>query len=367
MVAERRFLIIRLSSIGDVLHCTPVARSLRQAYPKAHITWAVGAVPADLLKTNPYLDAVYVWPRESWETCLRQGRFHEAWELWQQLKLDLKTGCFDVALDVHGLFLSGMLAMASGAPRRIGLANTKELNSWFMTQVALPPGSQRHVIARYGTIVRPLGISSIETKMTLVVDEDNRSWARHFLHSEGIRQGQQFIVLVPATTWPSKNWPAEYFAVVASYLGRRMPVVLCGAPGDRLIANAVLMRSRPPIIDAVGKTSLLQLAALLAEAAVVVSGDTGPLHMAVAVGTPTVSIFGPSRPEKFGPLEGPHTVLTADCSCTGCFKQQCRRSEVLCMKSVTPREVLQAVKQRLLPNASKGFIDYGQFSSHYFL
>lgn len=367
-MAERRFLIIRLSSIGDVLHCTPVARSLRQAYPAAHITWAVGAVPADLLQTNPYLDAVYVWPREKWEACLRQGRLREAWQLWQQLKQDLKAYCFDVALDVHGLFLSGMVALASGAPRRIGLANTRELNSWFMTEVAPVQTKHQHAIMRYGSILRPLGIANAETEMTLTVDEDSRLWARRFLYSQGVHPDQRVIVLVPATTWPSKNWPVEYFAVVASYLGRRMPVILCGAPSDRPIADEVLRRSKAPLLDAVGKTSLLQLAALLAEAAVVVSGDTGPLHMAVAVGTPTVSVFGPSRPERFGPLGGPHTVLTATSICSGCFRQQCYRAETLCMRSVTPREVLQAIKQRLaLKKDPKNLVYPRQIASHYFL
>ena len=345
-MAGKRFLLIRLSSIGDVLHSTPVAQALKQAMPSAHITWVVGENPAGMLQSNPWLDEVYVWPREKWEAYMRQGRLGEAWKLWDQLRRDLRSRNFDVALDIHGLFLSGMVALASGAPRRIGLPNTRELNNWFMTETAQPHRGDKHVIQRYASILRPLGITTTDPTMTLVIDQESELFAKGFLQSQGFVAGQRLIAIVPATTWPSKNWPPDYFATVANYLGQSAVVLLCGSPGDRRIADEVLKQTRVPVIDAVGQTSLIQLAALLAQSTAVITGDTGPLHMAIALGIPSVSIFGPSSPEKFGPLMGPHTALTAASSCLSCFKHQCRQTEH-CMATVSPRDVLQAVKNLL--------------------
>lgn len=350
-MAPKRYLLIRLSSIGDVLHCTPALRALRQAFPDAHITWAVGEVAAPLLENNPFLNELYVWPRERWESAIKAGQLQEGWRLWQQLRQDLRGRSFDVALDVHGLFLSGLVARASGAPQIIGMAHTRELNSWFMTDIApAHPGS--HVIERYLSVLRPLGITRGSPTMTLVVDEESRIFAEDFLRSRNIFSSQPIVTLIPATSWITKNWPPEYFAAVANSLDPSWVVMLCGGPGDRTIADAVMNKAKRPVIDAVGKTNLLQTAALLSRSKAVLTGDTGPLHMAAALGVPTVSLFGPSHPARFGPLTGSHIVLTGTGGCQFCFKAACRSGDYRCMRSITPRKVLEALR-RLVPEYNK--------------
>jgi len=346
-VIAKRFLLIRLSSIGDVLHCTPVARTLKQAFPAAHITWVVGQGPAGLLEANPFIDEIYVWPREKWEDHMRHGRFTEAWKLWQQLRFDLRARNFDVALDVHGLFLSGMVAVASGAKRRIGLANTRELNSLFMTETAPAAEDETHIIQRYLSILQPFGIKPSTYNMTLEVTKRDEAFAAQFLAQSGVTPEHCLIALVPATTWEAKNWPPEYFAALANELGQHSVVMLCGGPADRQLAQQVLKQTEVTVIDAVGRTSLSQLAALLAKATVVIAGDTGPLHMAVAMGIPTVSIFGPTNPERFGPLGGNHSILQADLSCRTCYKTKCRLKHQQCMKVILPKQVMQALKPYL--------------------
>ncbi len=358
-MAPKRYLLIRLSSIGDVLHCTPALRALRQAFPEAHITWAVGEVAAPLLENNPFLNEVYVWPRERWESAVKAGQLQESWRLWQKLRQDLRERSFDVALDVHGLFLSGLVARASGAPQIIGMAHTRELNSWFMTHIA-SCDPVIHVIKRYLSVLRPLGITGADTAMTLVIDENSRAFAEKFLLDRGISSSPSILTLIPATSWRTKNWPPEYFAAVANSLEPSWVVMLCGSPADRAIASEVMKRTKRPVIDAVGQTNLLQLAALLSCSRVVVTGDTGPLHMAVALGVPTVSLFGPSHPARFGPLTGSHIVLTGTGSCRFCFKAACRSGDHSCMRSITPHKVLEAL-HRLVPEYNKPTsIDYRQ-------
>lgn len=340
MLENTRIVIVRLSSIGDVLHATPVVRALKSAVPSCNITWVVGEVSADLVRYNPFIDDVYVWSREKWEAHMRQGRFREAIAMWRWLKNDFSARPYDIALDVQGLFISGMVTAATGAPRRIGLGRTKEPNGLFMTERA--HSSDEHVIQRYLSLLKPLGIHTDDYHMTLCIPPAAVQQAEEFLEKNGVASGDRVIVLVPATTWPSKNWPAEYFAAVINGLKDKGHLVLCGGPGDRDSAAAIAALTKTAVIDAVGKTSLLEMGALLARAHVVITSDTGPLHMAVALGTPTVSIFGPTAAAMYGPLQHGHIVLESQLECRACHKRTCPRKENRCMQAVSPRDVIDA-------------------------
>lgn len=347
MLNQTRFLIIRLTSIGDVLHSTPVAQALKTALPDCHITWLVSEVPSGLLSLNPYLDEVYVWPRERWEGYMRHGQFRAAWQLWQKLKLDLEARHFDIVLDIHGLFLTGMIAAASKAPRRIGMSNTRELNWLFMTEIA--PGSPQdvHVIQRYLSVLRPLGIVSDHYAMTLPLPAETITFATNFLNSKGVKPKDTIIALNPATTWPAKNWPADYYAAIAKALQPKGHILLCGGPADQALGEYIIKQSGVPIINAVNQTSLLQLAALISHCKVLVTGDTGPLHMAIALNIPTISMFGPTDPKKFGPLTSEHVVLQEQIGCRPCHKTVCPHKHLNCMHSLSPNKVIVAVQALL--------------------
>lgn len=347
MPKGERFLIIRLSSIGDVLHATPVARELKKAVPSCHITWLVGENPASLLACNPYIDTVHVWPREEWEKALRAGRLGEAWSLWRALKQDLAERAFDVALDVHGLFLTGMIAKMTGAPRRIGLARTREVNRLFMTETAPFPPESRHVIYRYLSVLRPLGIEARDSRMDLFLSPQDQDFASGFLKRRRLQPEKPLVALCPATTWPDKNWPSEYFAAVIDGLQDQAELLLCGGPGERLLAERIIRQVQAPVINGVGRVSLTEMAALLARSAVLLSGDTGPLHMAVALETPTVSVYGPTDPAVYGPLAGPHRILTGGAACAPCNKRRCSKGSSQCMYSVTPELAIRAIKEFL--------------------
>lgn len=347
MESFKRFVIVRLSSIGDVLHCTPVAKALKAKFPSCHITWIVGQVAYPMVQDNPFLDEIYIWSRERWEKLMRQGKLREAWSMWRQLKTDMAARSFDVALDVHGLLLSGMVTRATGAPRRIGLSGTKEPNWLFMTERAPSLPGDVHVIQRYLSVLRPLGITSHDYHMTLCVGQEAKEFARCFFAEHNIRQGEKVVVLNPATTWPAKNWPPEFFARVADALENVARIVLCGGPDDIHLANKIITCSKAYIINAVGRTSLQQMAGLIAQAGLVIVGDTGPLHMAVALGVPTVSIFGPTDPAKFGPLTPGHFILRSQAECMPCHKTICPQGHMRCMHSVRPDEVIAAARQEL--------------------
>ena len=348
MLTNARIALIRLSSVGDVLHCTPVARAIKKAAPACHLTWVVGKVSAGVLANNPYIDEIYVWSREYWESLLYKGQFMAAYAYWHQLRRDFRSRGIDIALDVHGLFISGLVTLATGARRRIGLAGAREFNSLFTTETATPvPAEKTHKIDRYLSILKPLGIPDDGHAMTLSVPPAAKRQAHEFLRKQHFVPGNCLIAINPRTTWPAKNWPLENFAEVAASLAQDGQILLCGSPGDREAGETILRQAKIPVINTIGRTTLPELAALLSHCHVLFTGDTGPLHMATAMSIPTVSLFGPTDPAVYGPLTPGHIVLRKPPECGPCNKQICRTKTMECINRITPEEAVTAVREQL--------------------
>lgn len=343
MLNNQRILIIRLSSIGDVLHATPVARALKEAYPACHITWIVSNMSASLLLNNPYIDEVYVWSREEFDQAVKKRQLGTIRKLWHQLKLFYQKNQFDIVLDVHGLFLSGMIAAYSKTPRRIGMANTRELNRFFMTEQA-PPTASRHVINRYLSVLAPLHIHTNDVQMTLNLNAEQHKFAESFMATYHINPQKKLLLINFKTSWSSKNWGNENFAKLIDLLAPDIQILLCGSMQDKEDANTIISLCHKPIFDAVGKTSLLELAALIHRADLVLTGDTGTLHMAIALQTPTISLWGASTPEQYGPIDQTkHIVIRSTHSCLACHKTKCPKGTDECMKAIPVEAVAEKV------------------------
>lgn len=338
---NREILIIRLSSIGDVIHCTPVAKSLKAAWAGCKITWLVGEVCAELIKDNPYVDEIIVWSRERFEKCLKSYEFGKAYNLWQDLQQQLAEKYFYAALDIHGLFLTGMIARQVRTERRIGMRDARELNPLFMTEKAAPLGN--HIIDKYLGVLTALGIHPACREMTLVVPPQAKEFAKKFLHQANVSVEDKLAILVPGTTWKTKNWPPEHFAVAAQKLARDFKILLCGGKSELALGQEIMAKAGVPIIDAVGQTSLLEMAAILERATIVIAGDTGPLYMAAALGTPTVSIFGPTNPNTYVPPGRGHAFVYNQQPCSFCHKTKCRVKTIECMRSIQPEAVVSEV------------------------
>ena len=337
----KKILIIRLSSIGDVIHCTPVAKALKTAWPDCQITWLTGEVCADLIRYNPYVDECIVWSRERFERYCRKYEFKEAWRMWRELMKIFSAREFYAVLDIHGLFLTGLIASKIKAEHRIGLKDARELNFLFMTETVRPNG--RHMTKRYISILEPLGIFANGDDMTLVVPDKEKKFAANFLRQAGVKAGDKLAVLVPGTTWSSKNWSPEFFAKTVSLIAGDFKSIICGGIAEITIGHEIESKVSSSLINAIGKTNLLEMASILERASVVVAGDTGPLHMAAALKIPTVAIFGPSDPESYRPLGDISIALFHKQECSFCHKQNCPKGKSDCMKSVLPQEVAEAV------------------------
>ena len=348
----KEILIIRLSSIGDVIHCTPVARSLKMFWPDCKITWLVGENCAEILSRNPYIDEIIVWSREKFEKHLRNFEFGNASLMWKKLRRDLSKRKFFAALDIHGLFLTGMIAKMVNTKRRIGMSQARELNFLFMTQTARSLG--KHITDKYLGVLTPLGIHSVDHQMVLVVPEEDRRFAKTFLKDRGVFPQEKYAVLIPGTTWSSKNWPTDFFAQTAQRIYKDFKIVLCGGKAEIELSEEIQEKAGIRIINAVNQTTLLQMAGIIEGAAVVISGDTGPLHIAAALEIPTVAVFGPTNPEVYAPIGQKNAAVFSEMPCSFCHKMKCPRGNASCMTGVTSKEVVDKVyhvlgtKQKIL-------------------
>jgi lipopolysaccharide heptosyltransferase I len=333
-----RILIVRLSAIGDVIHGVPVLCALRSSFPKAFIGWVVEGRAAALLEDHPALDELIRLPR-GW---LKSPRL--IWRLRQRLR-----ACrFDATIDLQCLTKSAVAAWLSGAPRRIGKAGEdgRELSRWFHNELVAAGG--KHVIDHYLDMLCPLGITSPAVHYDLPERPADRHTAEEFLWTSGLA-ARSFAILNPGAGWPSKIWPAERYGELAQHLARvhNLPsVVVWGGASERLLAERIATASggtgklAPP-------TSMTELAAFCRRAALFVGSDTGPMHLAVAVGTPTISLHGPSRAEWCGAY-GPQNIRLQVRYEDGSAAER-RKADDSAMRAIPVDMVAEACDRLLLP------------------
>ena len=315
--------IVKLSSLGDVLHALPVARALRRHVPEAHLTWIVEAREFAILKDHPDLDAVVpvdtrLWRRLIW----RPAGAVEVGGKLSRLTERIRRARFDVAIDLQGLIKSGLLTAYTGAALRIGFAFAhcrEPLNALFTNRRVTPPREAVHIVEQYLSLLAPLGVPAARPVWELPWDPKAEQRIEEFLSEQGVKPQDRLVALNSGAGRPSKRWPVEHFARVAERLaveaGAR--VLLLWGPDEETMARSIAARmtARPLLAP---PTTIPELTALLRRCALMVAGDTGPLHLAAALGTPSIGLYGPTRAERNGPygprcrgLQSPNGTMAA--------------------------------------------------------
>jgi lipopolysaccharide heptosyltransferase I len=341
----RRIAIIKPSALGDIVHSLPVLTALRRRFPQAHISWIVNRSYEPLLRGHPHLDETLPFDR---------GVLNGGWWRGARIALafvgELRRRRFDLVVDLQGLFRSGVMAAATWAQCRIGLRSAREGATWFYTHaVGVPNHDTIHAVDRYWEVAEALGIGAGPKEFHVPIEDAARAWADATLRG----LPRPWFMLGVGSRWLTKRWPPEHYAALLRQAQVRFggTAIFVGGGDEVQLANAVRADLRGPTVNLSGSTTIPQLVAVLARTDVMIANDTGPLHLAAALGRPVVAPYTCTKVRLTGPYQSPATAIESRVWCQGSYLKRCPRME--CMPELTPdrlwpvlREVLQTWESR---------------------
>ncbi len=349
MKEYENILVIKLKHIGDVLVATPVLTSLKEAYPESLLSVLVDKGTEEMVTLNPAVDEVIVLDRAEdtpfLERFLRQAIF----------ALGLRRKKFDLVLELSAGDRGAFLGFVTGARERIGFEPGKRTfmgrHHLFSRLVKIDTGTQ-HMVDYNLALVRSLGIEPLGKSLSIVWSESDSRVCMRLLADKGLSKGQPYVVLHPASRWLFKAWNSRGYAVLCDHIAEKygFTVVVTSAPDEkekeRVEEIFSLVKSR--LIDLSGILSLKQLACCIAKSVLFVGVDSAPMHIAAAVNTPVVALFGPSGDHMWGPWGNGHSVVKKGWDCQPCGRDGCDGTKVSkCLEAIAPEEVFCAVDHKL--------------------
>ena len=359
-------LIVKLSAIGDVIHTLPSLAALRRCHPDADITWVVEEAAADLLAGHPDLNRVIVSGRKRWIRELRRGKIAAPLREMLSFFRELRRRPYDLVIDFHGLLKSAAIVLISGGKRKLGYDSLQELSGLFYNE-KIPEDLGKHAVDRYLDFVRYLAQSRDgrneaclkgTPEFTIAIGEEDQRRVAALLaeHAELLlpaktdrpdeaERERRFVAVNPVAFWETKLWEDEKFAELGDRLREELGigVVLTGREAGPL--ERIRGRMRTKAVNLGGRTTLRELACLYRQASLLVTTDSGPMHLAAAIGTPVVALFGPTDPARTGPYGPGHCVIRRELSCAPCLRKRCDLPR--CMKEISVEEVFEAVREML--------------------
>jgi len=344
----KKILIINPYGIGDVLFTTPVISNLRRAYPQAYMAYLANRRTADFLKSNPDIQQVFVYERDEFV-----GHYPKYLELFSSIKRQ----AFDVVFDFSINSSFGFLCFACGVPKRIGF-DYRGRGRFLTDKIPLQGYEDKHVIEYYLDVLLPVRVPPLERSMTLPVPAKDIQWAQGWIAQQAIDSAKPLIAVVPGggQSWGKaaghKRWGASQYADLVDKIIENFDaaVILVGDSKEEELCREVAALAHFPLHVAVGQTSVLGMAALFKQCRLSIVNDGGPLHVAVAVGAKTVSIFGSVDPQVYGPYpaEG-HLVVQKHLPCQPCYRRfrKARCEHISCLRDLSVDEVYRKVGRLL--------------------
>ncbi len=338
----KNILIIKMSALGDVMHALPCAAALRDLYPDAKISWLVHPQFGTFVPEAPYVDEVIYFDKKAFTKLSFMGKIKEFF----RMKKLLHSKNFDLVIDLQGLFKSAVMALLTGCSNRIGYNDMREC-SGLISRAIHGPNDKGHIVQQYLDVIRFLG-SKVEEPvfpMPKLIEEKHK--IKEILNKKfSNAKVDQLIVLVPGAGWVTKEWPVSYFIELANELIQRGKyIVLAGGPAElpkgEEISSAL---PKDKVLNLVGKTNLRELAALMGSATLCIGGDTGPVHIAAAMGCRIIALFGASSGHRAGPYGKKVTIISTTEECAPCFKRKCPLHKN-CMEKISVEEVMKIYKQ----------------------
>jgi heptosyltransferase-1 len=328
-----KILVVKPSSLGDIVHSLPFLNAIRGYFPESEIHWVVAKGFEGLLEGHPMIGKLWILHKDNWRKINRAGETaKEITALFRKLRKEH----YDLVVDLQGLLRSGLITAATGAPTRVGFREAREGSRLFYTHT-VEGGRDIHAVDRYLKIARFLGCPIDTICFPFPPPADASDIRLRFTLPE------EYAVLVPGARWETKKWAPESFGTLASRL--QLKSVIVGSRGDQDIAQTIIEGSQGNAVSLVGKTGLKELIEIMRNAKFVVSNDSGPMHIAAALGIPVFALFGPTDPRRTGPYGDIHTVLREKIPCAPCLKRKC--NELKCMRGISVRSVSDAITRKV--------------------
>lgn len=324
-----KILVVKLSSFGDTLHALPAVAALKQHYG-AEVHWAVQPNFASIVRCFACVDKVIEIPRPS-----------KLKEYFKALNAIHKSDEYDMVIDFQGLMKSALVARAARSKKRIGPSFAREGSPLFYHALAGKRNKNRHAIEECYDILSYLGISiPLEPKYPLTLPQ-------YDLQYDDSTEAKLHIAIAPKSRWETKDWPIDRFALLAERLERELDAIVyvIGGPGEKELGNKIIASTKQGV-NLCGVTSIPQTMSVLKQMDILVSNDSGPMHMGVATGVPVIVPFGPTSPERTGPFGSSNIVVQTNV-CPPCRKRVCPKGTMECMSSISVDMVYDAIRSML--------------------
>lgn len=333
-----KILVIKPSSLGDVIHALPFLNAVKEHFPESEIDWVISKNLQGILECHPMIHELLILNKDEWKSVRNIPR--TAAEI-SSLNRRLKSKHYDVVIDLQGLLRSGLIAFSASTTLKVGFEDAREGSSLFYDKKVTVNGSV-HAVDKCLEAAKAIGVTVNNVKFPVHTGGDARQKVSGLLG-----EVKDYIVLIPSARWNTKRWPAENFAALVSDI--QTPAVIAGSTADKKIAQKIIdLSSGNAIIDLCGMTDLKELTALIAGAKAIVTNDSGPMHIAAALEKPTIAIFGPTDPVKTGPYGWQENrnlkVIRAAVHCSPCRRKKgCK--EFICMSRINVGEVYEALQE----------------------
>ena len=348
---SHKFLVIRLSAIGDVLRTLPAVKALKENFPFSHISWIVEEPSTHLLESQPGIDEVILFPRKKWTRGIRSIKgIRRTLKEMMSFITSLRQRKFDMVLDFHGILKSGLLSYLSGAQKRIGFdrESSKEANFLFSNVKVSLSGKQLSRFERNFTLLKGLGLEVKGVHHTLHIPAEDHAYVQSFFEKIPFSPKKPLIAIHPGTSSKTayKRWMPELYSLLADRLIRdlRASVIFTWGPGELKWVEGIRNGMKEASILAPKTETLTQLGEIFRRCNLYIGSDTGPMHIASFVDVPIVVIYGPTDPVINEPL-GKHMNIRKDVGCNPCRNRDCK--ELHCLEAITVDDVFKGAEELL--------------------
>jgi len=342
-------LVIKLRHLGDVLVTTPVLTALKETYPGSKITMLVNQGTEEMVLHNPALDEIITLERDDRRPLWRELLYQKA------LLSGLRQKGFSLSLDLSQGDRGAIISWLTGAPERIGYRPKRKKQCWWTrayTQTLPPPPVDRHMVSHYLEVLSRFNLRSSDPRLKFFWTAEDQEAVKNLLAHKGLSEGKAYVVLHPTSRWMFKCWRSDGYARLVDYIRETLgwEVIITSGPEEkeRRAVREILARTESNPLDLSGELNIKQLGCLIAQAQFFLGVDSAPMHIAAAVGTPVVVLFGPSGEVMWGPWEVDHQVIKKDWDCRPCGRDGCQGSKISkCLVEITTDEVISGIRTLL--------------------